>query len=31
VGNWRILFSYGDYGIYIRDIGSRGDVYKGVQ
>lgn len=31
VGDWRVLFSYleGDT-IYIRKIGPRGDVYKGV-
>ena len=30
VGDWRILFSTTNDEIYIRDIGPRGDVYKGV-
>jgi mRNA interferase RelE/StbE len=31
VGDWRILFSYPDSKtIFIVDIGSRGDIYKGV-
>ena len=28
VGDWRILFSFLDGGIYIRKIEPRGDVYK---
>ena len=28
-GDWRILFSYLDGGVYVRDIKPRGDIYKG--
>jgi len=28
VGDWRILFSYLDGGVYVRKIEPRGDVYK---
>jgi mRNA interferase RelE/StbE len=30
VGDWRILFSYLDGGVYVRKIEPRGDVYKEV-
>jgi len=29
IGDWRILFSYLDGGVYVRDIKPRGDAYKG--
>jgi len=29
IGDWRILFSYIDGGVYVREIGPRGDIYKG--
>jgi len=28
-GDWCILFSYLDGGVYVREIGPRGDIYKG--
>lgn len=30
VGDWRVLFSYMPEGVYVRDIGPRGGIYKGV-
>jgi len=30
VGDWRILFSNMGDDVYIRDIGPRGEIYKGV-
>jgi len=30
VGDWRILFSYLDGGVYVRKIEPRGDIYKEV-
>ena len=29
IGDQRILFSFLDGGVYVREIGSRGDIYKG--
>lgn len=28
IGDWRILFSYINNGVYIREIKPRGDIYK---